>query len=275
MSPWQLARQVRYLLRQRKWYGVDSNEKVFRENSVRVTATDIEDFLAQNPGSPCCKINLGRRSSDPQAKGYVAIELLVTLAVQVMGDELSENAELGANRSAGQGSSNGRGLSEIESELMATLEDVTAMQGIQVQGYSSAAVETSVVDAALNFVYCEYTFLFRCTSQLTWLGPTSLVASGVTGGSVPMTWKHAPISWASINAVGGQIIRYAAGSTPPATYDAGLAGPSVSNTADAATISGLSSGPWSISIFTAYKESGAASGADRWSPPTSITVTVP
>jgi hypothetical protein len=276
MNGWQLTRQIRYLLRERRWEGAPANEHVFRSNSVRITPIDIESFLGTaNPGSPACTINLGRRTSDQQTKGYVAQEVVVTLAVQVEGDEVKENAAIGANRTAGKGSSKGRGLAEVESELMSVLDDVTAMQGFQVQGYSAGSVEEAQVSSTLAFVYCEHTFMFMCTSQLTWLGPTSLNGSGATGGSISLAWTPAPLSWASIPGVGGQIIKYAAGSTPPATPIDGLPGPTVSGIAGSAVISPLASGDYAISIFTMYKESGAAVASDRNSPPTSILLSVP
>lgn len=276
MNPWQMARQAQFALRERDWEDDSANENVFSADSVRITPMPVEDLLAVGtPTSPMCKINLGRQTSDVQAKGFVAQELLVTLAVAVEGDEMYENAMIGANRSAGTASSKGRGLAEVEAEMMATLQDVTAMAGFQVQGYSVSGIEVVPVSSTVAWVWREYTFLFYCTSQLSWLGPTSLTATGHTGGTAGLAWTPAPTSWSSIAASGGQIIRYAAGSTPPATVSDGIAGPAVTGTDSSATISGLSSGAYAVSVFTAYKESGASSGADRWSPPTSILVTVP
>lgn len=276
MNSWQLTRQIRYLLRQRKWAGEPTNEKVFHDNSVRITPIDIEEMLGiGTPNSPVCKINTGRRTSDEQAKGYVAVEVMITLAVQVEGDELAENATVGANRVGGKTSSRGRGLAEVESELFAVLDDTTAMQGMQIQGYSAGSVSVARISTASSFVYCEHTFVFYCTSAPTWLGPTSLVGSGATGGTASLSWTPAATSWSSIAAAGGQIIKYAAGSTPPATPDDGLDGPEITGVDDDAVITGLASGDYAISIFTAYKEFGASSVADSWSPPTSILVSVP
>jgi hypothetical protein len=276
MNGWQLTKIARDLLRRRKWKGVSSNEHVFKSNSVRITPIDIEDMLGVGtPSSPVCKINLGGRSSDKQSKGYVGQQLIVTLAVQVEGDEMAENATVGANRTALKASSKGRGISEVESEMFAVLEDVTAMQGMQIQGYSAGSIEMTRISTASAFVTCEYTFLFYCTSQMTWLGPTSLDADGSTGGSVSLSWVPVPENWATIAASGGQVIKYAAGSTPPPTPDDGIDGPAVTGLADDAVITGLSSGTYAISIFTRYRESGASSDDDSWSDPTTILVSVP
>lgn len=276
MNGFQLARQIRFLLRERKWEGDPVAEQVFKSNSVRISPADVESFLAAaNPGSPMCKINIGRRQSDQQRKGFVAQEIVITLGVQIEGDEVGENAVIGANRVAGKVSSKGRGISEIESEMFAVLEDVNAMNGIQIQGYSTSGIETARLETTSAFAYCEYTFLFYCTTQLTYLAPTSLVATGNTGGTISLTWEPVPLGWSSIAGSGGQIIRYAVGSTAPATYDAGTSGPTVTGVDDSATIVGLGSGTYSVSIFNATKESGASAGADSWSPPTSYTVSVP
>lgn len=245
MNGWQLVRQIRYLLRQRKWEGSPSAQNVFASNSVRITPIDIEDMITVGtPNSPCCKINLGRRTSDQQAKGYIAQEVSITLAVQLEGDEMAENAVIGGNRTGGKTSSRGRGLSEIESELFAVLEDVTAMNGMQVQGYGTGSVETARLESQSAFVYCEYTFLFYCTTQLSWLGPTSLVAVASTGGSVSLSWVPVPIGWSSISGADGQIVRWAAGATAPATPTAGsgVGVPSILGTANSTTITGLASG---------------------------------
>lgn len=274
MNSWQTAKQIRYLLRARKWEGGASNEVVFASNSVRITPMPIEDLLAVGtPAGPFAKINLGRQTSDVQSKGYVAQEILVTLAVQVEGDEMFENAMIGANRSAGNVSSKGRGIAEVEAELMATLQDVNSMQGMQVQGFSASGIEVANISSTVAYVWREYTFVFYCTSQLTWLGPTSLVGSGATAGSISLTWTPSPTGWSSVAGSGGQIIRYASGSTPPATPASGTGAPAITGVADSAVITGLSSGAYAVSVFTAYKESGTV--PDRWSPPTSILVTVP
>jgi hypothetical protein len=274
VNGYQTAKLIQGALQARKWKGESGNELVFKR--VRITPVDIETMLGVGaPGSPVCKINLGKRQSDQQQKGFVAQEIVVTLAVQVEGDELAENAMVGANRTAGSGSSKGRGILEVEAEMFAVLGDMNAMAGMQVQGYASGSVEVARVSMASSFVYCSYTFLFYCTTQLTYLGPTSLVASGSTGGTISLTWKPAPLIWSSISASGGQIIKYASGSTPPPTHDSGTDGPAVTGTATSASIPGLSSGTYAVSIFTAYKESGASSGADAWSPPTSYVVSVP
>lgn len=276
MNGFQLSRQVQYLLRTRKWGGSASNENVFKSSSVRITPIDIETMLGTgNPNSPVCKINIGARTSDQQRKGLVAQEINIVLAVQVEGDEMAENATVGANRSGGKTSSKGRGLSEVESEMFAVLEDVNAMNGMQIQGYSTGSVEVARIETASAFVYCEYTFLFFCTTQLTYIGVTSLVATGVTGGEIALTWKKAAANWAQIDAAGGQIIKYAAGSTPPATHTSGLDGPAITGLVESSSIVGLASGTYAVSLFTAYKESGAAASADGWSPATSFVVVVP
>jgi hypothetical protein len=149
------------------------------------------------------------------------------------------------------------------------------MNGVEIQGYSIGSVEAAKLESVSSFVYCEYTFMFYATTQLTYQGVTSLVATGATDGTVSLIWKRVVDNWAMISGADGQIIKYATGSAPPPDVDSGLDGPPISGTDESAVISGLSSGQYAISVFTAYKESGAATEADRYSPPTTYVVNVP
>ena len=280
MTPWQLGQAIQANLRARDWEGNVAYQNVFSRGSTRISPIVAERLLSLK-SFPLCLIGIGNATHDPQTPTLLDQTFDVVIVTGIPGDEMGENAVIGGGRPApvapltsSQGQSGGRGITEVEEEFWAVVALMSQDTGIQIQGNAvSAAVVQEV--AGLGFVVSrQYSIRATCTTMRTYLNATALVASAATGGAVTLAWTPAPTQWDTFAGSGGQVIRYAAGSTPPATRSAGLAGPTVTGVASGAVQSGLASGMYSFSLFTAYNETGGAS-PDRWSDPNSITVAVP
>lgn len=280
MNGWQIARQIRYLLRARRWEGgaaVDGYEHVFQSPSVRVSPIASGELISQK-ALPLCLINAGNEQVDPaagQEPRLVKQDFEITIAALQPGEEAGENAIIGGNRAATNKSSRGRGLLEIEEEVKEVLNSVFANSGVDMVGSWSSGISVSLVEGLGYVAQLTLTFSFFGTSFRTYRGVSAFVGSGATGGTISMTWKAAPDRWDRVTGSGGQVIRYAAGAVAPATYDAGTAGPTITGTAVSASITGLSSGTYSVSIFSGYNEAGGTTPS-RWSDPVSqLSITVP
>ena len=275
MTPLQIAKQLQYLLRQRQWEGNVSYEKVFFATAIAISPIAVDSWLASKP-FPGCLINIGSAANDQQAPAYLDQSFDLILIGGNPGDEDGEYAITGGGRGRGIGSSSGRGLGEFEPELWATIQLLTQQNGIQVQGFMPTAVAAQIV-AQLGFIASrQYTFRALCTTNRTYPGVTALVGSGASGGAISLTWAIAPTQWMSVSGSGGQVVRYAAGSTAPATPTSGTSGGVITGAATSASITGLASGTYSVSIFTGYAEYDPATPTvDRYSDPVSVTVVVP
>lgn len=277
MTPNQMAQALQHAIRARKWEGDATYQSVFYTSSVRVTPMVIDSWLATKP-FPLCIIGIGAATHDPQTPGLIDQTFEVILATGVTGDEIGENSLIGGGRpvAIGQAGSGGRGLLEIESEFLQAVQLITQEQGVQIQAQATSIATVQEV-AGLGFVASrQYAVKAICTSERTYLGVTALAASGATGGTISLTWAAAPTQWMTFAGAAGQVVRWASGSTPPATRTAGSGTgvSAVTGVSTSATITGLSSGTYSVSVFSAYNETGAAA-PDRWSDPVSVTVVVP
>lgn len=276
-TPYQVAQQIQYLLRQRTWEGNGAYTVVYQSSAVRVTPIALKDWLSTK-AMPLCLIGIGAAQHDPQVPALLDQTLDITLAQIVAGDEVGEWAVIGGNRkgatTTGQADSGGRGLLEIEEEFWAVCALLTQQSGVQI--HANATSDVNVQQAEDKFIASrQYGVRVKCTTSRSYLGVTALAATAPGGGVLSATWAVAPTQWDTMAGSGGQVIRYAAGSTAPATPTSGTSGGAITGVATSASITGLAPGTYSISIFTAYCESGCTPAvAERYSDPVSLTIAV-
>lgn len=273
MTPLQIAKQVQYLLRQRKWEGNSGYEKVFMSSAVIISTLEVADALGSKP-PPYAILNIGSATNDPQVPSLLDQPFSLVLCAMQPGDPFGEYAITGAGRGRGIGASSGKGLAEVEVEAWQAIQLLTQQNGVSIQGWTPSAMVVQKAGESGFIASREYQFRAICTTLRTYLGVTGLTGTGATGGTASLAWTPAPTQWDTFAGSGGQVIRYASGSTPPATVTDGLAGPTVTGVATSAVKTGLASGTWSFSIFTGYAEYDPAT-VDRYSDPVSVTVTVP
>lgn len=285
MNDFQIARQVRYLLGQRKWEGNASYDPIFGSEAVCISVADIEAFLAY-ARTPCAMIRIGDAAFDPdhgEESGAMQFGFTIRLIQAVFGDATGEAALIGAYRAGatttGQASSQGRGLAEIEEEVRAAVSWLRIKNGVRVQFAGKSGIGYAVSSDGNHKVFRDLIFEAQATSDRDYETATNFRATNGVG-SIALAWTNPPDRFDLYKIV----IRRAAGSTPPATVTDGTGVTIAVNTITAlVTRNDLTSsltdtivaGTYSYSFFAQYDEThnpgSAPTSAERTSPAATIT----
>ena len=267
MNVWQVCKQIKYLLQQRKGENDASGEVVFNANSVNVTVGPMEQAFSTMI-TPVALIRPGSATSDPthdEEPNLIMQSLGVMLSVVVPGDEIGENALLGAGRQS-QTSSKGRGLLEVEEELYASIALLNSVNGLNVYNRAKSDAIAELVDETRYSAYREYTFEVLCTTERFYPSVTRMTAVDAAGaGDATITYLHAPIRFDITEA---RILRVS-GATPttdPTDGSAtGVAAGGGALTLGIKTVTDSpTAGQFSYSIWQAYDETGNGT-VDRYS----------
>lgn len=252
MNAWQIAKQIRHVLRARTWEGTGA--VVF--GSVHNT-NGAQEAAAANLRFPVALVAVGDGQSDEQVPGYKLRSIRVTVGIYNEGDLLGENSLIGANRQ-GTDQSNGRGLLEIEEEVEAALEEMQDALGIRISARSVATDAPAMNQQGGMVLWEALVFEARCTSRRYYHPPLDLTATGAAG-QVTLGWALPPSRW-DLRRVR---LRRSAGATPPASITAGsevtLSGDLVTSKVD----SGLAPGTYSYTLFACYDETNDTPAADQ------------
>ena len=163
MNTWQVARQLQYLARSRKWPG--SSTTVWHTDSVKITSAPREAVVEQMV-MPALLIRPLGATSDPEAEeepDVIDQEFAFTIATAQVGDSWGEYPLVGGQRS-GQTSSVGRGLLEIEEELFSTIELLNTDDGVVIEHRASSATQAQLVGNRYVAVR-DYLFRARVTAD--------------------------------------------------------------------------------------------------------------
>lgn len=281
MNGWQVLQQLAYECRIQLW--IDSPyENVFDKDSVRVSAAITKEALAQLL-PPMVFLHPGAAEADPEIRGLARMPVHARLTC-ISEDEMGENVLIGANRgSNGQGSSDGRGLLEIEEEFLRAIDRFNNQAGVLLTGGFVGAVEPAYADGIGYIATRNYLFDAQVTRARYYHPPLHVAATANGGGQVTIAWgapparfDHHPLhAWEALR--GGMVVRYAAGSTAPASPTAGSSAGTVSGPFGVSlVVTGLTPGTYSFAVFTGYDETGSGSN-ERFSDQedgTTVTVAV-
>ena len=259
MNPWQLLKQVEYLVKAQVWTG--SSTKVFQADSVRIIGGDELAAFAEGLISPAVVIKPGASNSDPlhgEEPDLVSFSFSVLLIANIPGDRTGSNVIMGAARE-GLTDSRGRGLLEVEEELVNAIGKLNDAAGIRCQLVESGAVASAVDPTNMSVGFREYLFEAQVTADRYYHAPSRFAGSVLTD-DVTLTWEDPPTRFDSINLE----IHRASGSTPPATAAAGTLVASVALGVETYTDSNRPVGTWSYAIFAGYNDRGGAT-SERYS----------
>lgn len=260
MTPEQIALVLKHRLLTRTWTG--GSERVFPFQAVKVTNNpERQAFLAMPV--PQALIIIGDFQADPthsEEPGYLVGTIVVKLGVAHQ-DSMGEAASIGSNKVGGVTSSKGRGLGEVGSELLATIEKMNLIDGISIQSVARGNSQSIPVTEGGYRATKDYAFEVVATSQPEYSEPYSLQVSAPGAGAVNLSWGNPA-------AVAGQalLLTRKAGGTPPATPSDGTAlgvGALATSYADAP-----GAGQWSYTLWMSYTESGIVT----LSPPIAVTI---
>ncbi len=274
MDPWQQARQIQYLLRERLWDGVASGaEKVFR--TVLVSPGQEEELVDERVGFPFIWINDAGAEFDPQDKEQLRLydqswELMVFHGN--MNDGGGQALLLGANRSGGKTSSKGRGLMEVTRELLDTLASLGPADGMSLRLMAKSKARPLRIKRHGYLIQQAFAFNTRASNQLTYPTPTRVTFVDLGGGSFRLDCKPPPERYDAVRLV----IRYDdVTGVPPTSPTGGTGGGFAGFTSTFIIFAGVTPGTVGVSIWSIYDDFGDPPSADDvFSGPISVTGTV-
>lgn len=264
MNTWQVLRQLRYLLEQATW---PDGEQASVFGRVVVSAGAQETGLSQIR-FPFAVLAPSDASSDSEAPSLMVQNVDARLAVRVASDPWGQDALLGGPRGAGQGTSQGRGLLEVEEVFLSTLGSLLGLNGVRLKVKYQSAV-APVLDETHGYVALrDYRLEVWTTTERSYEAPTRLAGADQGGGSVDLTWAL-PATRFDLREV---VLRRAAGATPPPSPTSGT-GVSLPSLLPSAHTDSPGAGTHSYALFAGYDElsEGASS---RYSTAATLTVAV-
>ena len=283
MNSRQAMMQLAWLLRTRTW--TDSpNELVLA--SARVSAGVAASYAQADLKLPFCLIKPLGSTSDDCEPAFKNQKIEVILAVGHAGDRIGENALIGGQRPATtpEGGSKGRGLLEIEEEVLNTVNFLNQTNGVRMQVNSASAAEAAMVEG-LGYVATRAYELDSWLTTARFYAPALRLTTTATGsGNVNLTWTnpayrfdfHAanttlPTDLSDAAARGGLILRRAAGATAPTSATAGTGVTLASAYTSVGVTDSPGVGQFSYALFVSYAE--YATSFLRYSSSVTSTVT--
>lgn len=262
MNPWQVAYQLRHLLRLAAW--ADGSAELVFGTRVYVAAAPAGELLAANR-APFAVVIPGSADADVHEPRLWRARFEVLVVTAVTGDTFGEAVLLGGPRSGGQGSSRGRGLLELEEVTLGAVERLDGESGIRMRVVAQSAVAPAPIPGTVA-AQRSYTVEAWCSRSRSYEAPRLLAATASGGGAVALTWSLPAARYDRRRVV----LRRASGSTAPSSATAGtgvtLSGDLATSHADTP-----GAGTWSYALFGAYDETGSGSD-ERYS--SGVTATV-
>lgn len=209
-------------------------------------------------------------AADPDEPKIWTTTLEVTILAQVASDTWGEAVLIGGPRAGGQGSSQGRGLVELEEELRKAIRFLDSTNSVKIRAIGKSAVAAVVAEDLGGYVASRaYRYEVLTTDERSYPAPTRFTAVDATGGDADLAWTLPPDRY-DRHAL---VLRRAAGAVPPATPTAGTdvpVGALVTTLTDSP-----GAGEFSYALFMGYDELNTpTSAADRFSSAATATVTV-
>ncbi len=181
----QTALQLRHLARNAAW--VEGSAELVLGSSVYVTAGFMPEDMPRR--FPFGLINIATGNPDAEDPNLIEQEFILVLVALVKGDALGENAIVGGPRTAGQGSSKGRGVAELEEVVLANVGKLTGADGAPIIVSHGTTVGTQHVGEDVHLVQRQFVLRALCTRQKSYPAPQRLVATTPGGGVVNLAWS--------------------------------------------------------------------------------------
>ena len=171
MNPWQMALQLRHVLRQIAW-PVGAEALVFGEHQVAIFGG--QPTGAAHPANwPWCLIGIGNALPDEDHPDLLRQNFGLTVAADVIGDRLGQSAIVGGP-AADVGKSAGRGVHELAGEVRRAVSSLTGADGarILVTGIESGPV--LAVEGGKHLATVEIGLAAWCTATPYYVAPQRL-----------------------------------------------------------------------------------------------------
>lgn len=276
MNAWQQIQQLAYLIRSATWAD-GSTEKVVSD--AIETGMDVRDIVGTGPRLPFVTIAPGPSEADPESPDVVLQTYEMTLVCRVAGGKYGRPGVVGGARLGGdQGKSSGRGILELEEEVLGAVHRLTGADGLRATCAYKGAVGVGRVASSDSYTFRDYTLVCAAT-RARYYHPVAQATATQSGADVVLTWKNPGTRWDTYKIVA----RRASGPTAPASPTDGE-DVAITGTPETVTDTAPGSGTHSYALFVAYDEKwkwkapGASPAeAERHSAQetgTSVTITV-
>lgn len=246
MNTYQACRRLKSILRSLRWGG--SGDNVFARDSVFVTMAPLRDSVP-DLRMPAAFVTPLSARADESSPGLFTQQIAVDVLVSAPGDMFGEAPLMGRNRIS-KTSNEGRGLLQIESEMMDTLKLLNASNQFAISLQNASAPLPEIFDETNYHVRREYTFEALLTTDKMFDHPRSASLSD-SGGTVTISWT-VPDDATNLT---GYVVRRASGTIPVAFPTSGTDVPWSSGTS---TTDAPGSGTFSYAVFAAYDSLGGA-----------------
>jgi len=275
VNTWQILQQIRFKLLSRRWEGDPIGSLVFQQSSVIVSVGGEEAAMATLI-TPTCVIQPLGASSDPahdEEPDLIMQNINVRLTVTVPGDPIGEYSLIGGGRQ-GQSDSRGRGLLEVEEEILAAIAELNTIDGIVIYNRAKSEAQAELDDNDRYTALRAYSFEALTTASRFYHPVITFVAAdAAAAGDADLTWIPSP---ARFDSRGVRILRVAGAVPTLDPADGGavvvLDGSAFPAPAGAVTNS-PGAGQFSYTAWVTYDEWDSGT-TERFSDPKSSTVTV-
>lgn len=269
LSPWQIEKELLSLALAQAWPD-GSQAKIL---AAAVISTKPARELVGQLTSPFAAISYARaRTDDVEVSRYSEGEFTVEIAVENWSDPYGAGASAGGTLE-NTGSSGGRGVDEVLSELEALLGPfVDSTHGFA--GHARATERTETIDGVV-WAFKKITVTARNASLARYYHTAFNFAGSAPGSGVAnLSWVLPPSLRFDLYQV---IVRRSnvGGAAPQTITDGNAVAVTGGNLGTSASVSGLAVGTYQFSIFGAYDDvNPTPTAAQRYSSPLSISLAV-
>ena len=253
MNSWQVAKQLRFLLRAATWPDSPSNKAC---GQVLVSNGPADRAVGQLR-FPFALVLPGAVTADDEEPNLERAQFEIRLVARVANDPWGESVLIGGPRIS-QGSSQGRGLMELEEVLLDNVATMNRTNGIRIRLDYKSATQAQISDDLGYVGLRSYQLEAMLTSDRNYEACSRLTAADLGSGNVAVSWTLPPTRYDTL----GLVLRRAAGVTAPASPTAGT-GVTVGDDDTSVTDTGAA-GTVSYAIWRSYNETGGTT-AERYS----------
>lgn len=267
MNSWQVIKQLRFLIKAETWPD-EAAEKVVSD--VLLTPALPEEAWG-DVRTPWVMLAPADATADDQNPDLLTQRFKMLLVCSAAGDHHGESVLVGTGRGGGQGSSKGRGILEVEEEVLDASGKLTGADGVNLICTRKGTAGLLRVGDMSFLAYREYTLECLVTRQRYYHPPRNLAKSSST-----VSWALPPARFDRYRIL---LNRKSGATAPSSAHDSTAT--DVSLGSDLATsVSDATSGTWTYAVWCAYDEthSGKPRTEERYSdagatyPGTTLTV---
>ena len=265
MNSWQASLQAKHQLLKQAWPDSPFGNVFAQVFCTQTTAEDCSGSLR----FPFAIVRVLDAQFDPDDQRYNVQKFEVVSCVNHTGSQVGESGLIGGNRQS-QGTSGGRGLLEVEEQVLNALEFLNQTNAFRIQLVGFGAAEAGNVEGMGYVVARALTFQARLTTERDYPTPNAgkALPNSAIGTAITLTWTfhdrfdcRNAYPGSQLQAARGKLVlRRASGSTPPATITSGTNIPLSAAVATTVT-DNPGHGTWSYSLFAQYDEYGNGTGS--------------